>query len=148
MPYEMKILFRFILSHVKLVKTREKYRFYRVFLPILLRKRRQRRGVTCYVIDELGRLSLSKSCPALCHKLIYEIAIFHSINGETCDKIYLSGGRQKSYLAAARRDWLFGGRQKSYLDTTRRVILRPPEEKNYLAAASRVIWRSPEELRG
>ena len=82
----MKIHFRFFLSHVKLVKTHEKYRFYRVSLPILLRKRRQRRGVTCDVIDELARLSLSKICPALCHKLIYEIAIFHSINGETCDK--------------------------------------------------------------
>ena len=42
------------------------------------------------VIDKLRRLSLSKSCPALCHKLIYEIAIFHSINGETCDKPLLS----------------------------------------------------------
>ena len=83
----MKIHFRFFLSHVKLVKTHEKYRFYRVFLPILLRKMRQRRGVTYDVINELQRLSLSKSCPALCHKLIYEIAIFHSITEETCDKV-------------------------------------------------------------
>ena len=59
---------------------------YNVFLPISLRKTRQRRGVTYDVIDKLRRLSLSKSCPALCHKLIYEIAIFHSINRETCDK--------------------------------------------------------------
>ena len=57
----------------------------RVFLSILLRKTRQRRCVTYDVIDELRRLSLSKSCQALCHKLIYEIAIFHSINRETCD---------------------------------------------------------------
>ena len=60
--------------------------FYRVLLPFLLRKTRQRRGVTYDVIDELRRLSLSKCLPALCHKLIYEIAIFHSINWETCDK--------------------------------------------------------------
>ena len=45
-------------------------------------------GVTYDVIDELRRLSLSKCVPALCHKLIYEIAIFHSINQETCDKCY------------------------------------------------------------
>ena len=57
-----------------------------VFLPILQRKTRQRRDVTNDVIDELRRLGLSKCFPALCHKLIYEIAIFHSINGETCAK--------------------------------------------------------------
>ena len=67
-------------------KNVRKLQIYRVFLPILLRKTRQRRAVTYDVIDELRRLSLSKSYPALCHKLIYEIAIFHSINGETCDK--------------------------------------------------------------
>ena len=66
--------------------TRKKHN-YRVFLPILLRKTRQRRCVTYDVIDELRRISLSKSYSALCHKLIYEIAIFHSINGETCDNI-------------------------------------------------------------
>ena len=38
--------------------------------------------------------------------------------------IYLSGGRQKSYLAAARR-----------------VIWRPLEEINYVAAARRVKYR-------
>ena len=48
-------------------------------LPILLRKTRQRRDVSYDVIDELRRFSLSKCFPALCHKLIYEIAIFHSI---------------------------------------------------------------------
>ena len=58
----------------------------RVFCPILLRKTRQRRDVTYDVIDKLRRLGLSKCFPVLCHKLIYEIAIFHSINGETCDK--------------------------------------------------------------
>ena len=42
-----------------------------------------RRGVTCDVIDELRRFGLSKSCSALCHKLIYEITIFYSINGGT-----------------------------------------------------------------
>ena len=81
----MKIHFRFFLSHVKLAKTQEK-QFYRVFMTILLRKLRQRRGVTYDVIDELRRLSLSKCFPVLCHTLIYEIAIFHSINRETCDK--------------------------------------------------------------
>ena len=58
----------------------------RVFCPNLLRKTRQRRDVTYDVIDKLRRLGLSKCFPALCHKLIYEIAIFHSINGEICDK--------------------------------------------------------------
>ena len=72
-------------------KNVRKLQIYRVFLPILLRKTRQRRGVVYDVIDELRRLGLSKSCSALCHKLIYDIAIFHSINGESCDKIiYLS----------------------------------------------------------
>ena len=83
----MKIHFRFFLSHVKLAKNARKILFFfRVLLPILLRKTRQRRGVTYDVIDELRRLSLSKCFPVLCHKLIYEIAIFHSINRETCDK--------------------------------------------------------------
>ena len=59
----------------------------RVSLPILLQKTRQRRDVTYDVIDELRRLGLSKCFLALCHKLIYEIAIFHSINRETCDKL-------------------------------------------------------------
>ena len=42
--------------------------------------------------------------------------------------------------------YLSGGRQKSYLTAARRVIWRPPEElfdgrqKSYLAAARRVIW--------
>ena len=36
----------------------------------------------------LSRHSLSKYFSVLCHKLIYEIAIFHSINQETCDKLY------------------------------------------------------------
>ena len=48
---------------------------------------RQRRDVTNDVIDELRLLGLSKCSPALCHKLIYEIAIFHSINGESCNKL-------------------------------------------------------------
>ena len=42
--------------------------------------------------------------------------------------IYLSGARQKSYLAAPRRDKLSGSRQKSYLAVARRVIWRPPVE--------------------
>ena len=57
-----------------------------VSLPISLRKTRHRRDVTYEVIDELWRLGLSKCFLALCHKLIYEISIFHSINRETCDK--------------------------------------------------------------
>ena len=65
---------------------RKKIRFYRVFLPILLPKTRQGRSVTYDVIDKLPCLGLSKYVLALCHKLIYEIAIFHSINRETCDK--------------------------------------------------------------
>ena len=59
----MKIYFRFFLSHIKLTKNARKTQFYRVLLPILLRKTRQR----------------------LCHKLIYhmilhlwsEISLFH-----------------------------------------------------------------------
>ena len=51
------------------------------------RKRRQRRGVTYDVIDELQRLSLSICFPPLCHKLIYhmilhlwsEISLFHKL---------------------------------------------------------------------
>ena len=69
-------------------KNIRKIQIYRVFLPILLRKRCQCRGVTYDVINKLRCLSLSKSCPVLCHKLIYEIAMFHSINRETCDKIF------------------------------------------------------------
>ena len=87
----MKILFRFFLSHVKLAKNARKTQFYRVLLPISLRKTRQRRGAAYDVIGELRRLSLSKCFPALCHKLIYEIAIFHSINRETCDKMLFVG---------------------------------------------------------
>ena len=55
-------------------------------LPILLWKTRQHQCVTYDVLDELRSLSLSKCFPALCHKLIYEIAIIHSINRETCEK--------------------------------------------------------------
>ena len=64
-----------------------KMQSYEVLLPILLRKTRQHRAVTYDVIEEPRRLSLSKCFPALCHKLIYAIAIFHSINWETCDKL-------------------------------------------------------------
>ena len=68
--------------------------------------------------------------------------------------IYLSGGRQKSYLAAARRVIWRPLEEINYLAAARRVIWRPPEElsggrqKSYLAAARRVIWRPPEELSG
>ena len=78
----MKIYFRFFLSHVKLAQTCENSSI----LPNFTAKTRQCRDVTYDVIDKLRRLGLSKCVPALCHKLIYEIAIFHSINGETCDK--------------------------------------------------------------
>ena len=57
-----------------------------VFLPILMRKTRQRRDITYDVKDELRRLGLSNCFTVQCHKLIDEIAIVHSINGETCDK--------------------------------------------------------------
>ena len=69
-------------------KNVRKIHIYRVFLPILLQKISQCRVVTYDVIDKLRPLSLSKSCSALCHKLIYEIAMFHSINREKCDKPY------------------------------------------------------------
>ena len=77
----LQILFITCLTHKNVRKTGG------FFLPILLRKTRLRREVTYDVIDELRRLSLSKCFPVLCHKLIYEIAIFHSINGETCDNL-------------------------------------------------------------
>ena len=64
----------------------KKILFHRVLLPIVLRKKHQRRGVTSDAIDEPRSLSLSKYFPALCYKFIYEIAIFHFINRETCDK--------------------------------------------------------------
>ena len=38
------------------------------------------------VIDELLHLSLSKCFQVQYHELIYEIATFHYINGETCDQ--------------------------------------------------------------
>ena len=57
------------------------------FITDLLRKTRQRLSITYDVIDELRRFSLSKYALALYHKLIYEIAIFHYINEETCDNI-------------------------------------------------------------
>ena len=37
--------------------------------------------------NKVRRLGLSKCYPVLCHNLIYEIAIFHSINEKTCDKM-------------------------------------------------------------
>ena len=77
--------FRFFLSHVNLAKTQEKHSFIEFYYPWLW-KTRQRRGITYEVIDELRRLSQSKCFRVLCHKLIYEIAIFHSMNRETCDK--------------------------------------------------------------
>ena len=70
-------------------KNVRKLQIYRFLLPILLRKTRQSRRVIYDVIDKLRRLGLSKSCSVLCHKLIYDIAIFHSINGESCDKIFV-----------------------------------------------------------
>ena len=83
----MKIYFRFFLSHVKLTKTQEKHSFIEFYYQFLLRKTRQRRGVTYDVIDELRRLSLSTCFPSLCHKLIYymilhlwsEISLFHKL---------------------------------------------------------------------
>ena len=84
----MKIHFRFFLSHVKLAKKCKKRHFHGVLLLILLRKMCKRRGVTYDIIGELQHLGLSKCFPALCHKLIYEIALFHSINREICDKQY------------------------------------------------------------
>ena len=43
-------------------------------------------GKRANAITELRRSSFSKYSPVLCHKLIYEIGICHSINVETCDK--------------------------------------------------------------
>ena len=65
---------------------RKKSSFIEFYYRFYCRKTHQCRDVTYYVIDKLRRLSLSKYFTALCHKLIYEIAIFHSINREICDK--------------------------------------------------------------
>ena len=82
----MNIHVRFFLSHVELAKRKKS-----TFLPGFITNftATLRWGVTYDIIDKLRRLSLSKCFPALCHKLIYEIAIFHSINRETCDKTCL-----------------------------------------------------------
>ena len=45
--------------------------------------------------------------------------------------IYFSGSRQKSYLAAARRDKLSGGRQKSYVAAARRDKVSGGRQKSY-----------------
>ena len=65
---------------------RKKYTVLSSFITDFTAEKAPTSGVTYDVIDELRRLSLSKCFPALCHKLIYEIAIFHSINRETCAK--------------------------------------------------------------
>ena len=82
----MKIHFRFFLSHVKLAKTQEKHSFIEFYYRFHCGKRANNGALPMTSIDELRRLSLSKCFPVLSHKLIYEIAIFHSINRETCDK--------------------------------------------------------------
>ena len=81
--YEMKIHFRFFVITWLSRKNVRKIQIYRIFLSILLQLTCQRRVITYDIIDELQHLSLSKRCQALCHKLVYEIVIFHSINGET-----------------------------------------------------------------
>ena len=53
-------------------------------------KLRQCCTVTYDVIEELGCLSISKYFSVLYHELIYDIAIFYSLKGETCDKICFS----------------------------------------------------------
>ena len=58
-----------------------------IFIVNSMRKTRQRRGFTHDVIDELWRLRLSKWFHVLCHRLIYELAIFHSTNRDTYDKV-------------------------------------------------------------
>ena len=67
-------------------KNARKTQFYRVLCLILLRKTRQRRG---RYLRRHRRTATSKPIKLLLcamSKLIYEIAIFHSINRETCDK--------------------------------------------------------------
>ena len=76
----MKIQFRFFLSHVKIANMKN-MKLYQVLLPILLRKRHQGWSVTLDFIEELQRLSLLKYFSMLCQKLIYDIAIIHSIKG-------------------------------------------------------------------
>ena len=81
----MKIHFRFFF-HMLNSQKRMKNTVLSSFLTPLLRKMRESWSVTYDVIGEMRRLSLSKFFPALCHKLIYKLAVFHSINRETCEK--------------------------------------------------------------
>ena len=70
--------------HMLKPQTNRKLRFYRIFLPLLLRE-------TCIgdVKHILGHLNFSNYVSGLCHNLIYEIEIFHFINRKTC-LIFLS----------------------------------------------------------
>ena len=94
-------------------KNGRKMQIYWVFLPILLRKTRQRRDVTYGVIDELRRFSLSKSCPALCHKLIYhiflrlwsEISLFHKLIYDIAPGSFLIGWDVAVRLWRLRQRW-------------------------------------------
>ena len=65
-------------NHMLKHQTNRKLRFYRIFLPILLPETR-----IGDVIHRLGHLNFSKYVLTLCHNLIYEIEIFHSINRKT-----------------------------------------------------------------
>ena len=66
--------------HMLKPQTNRKLRFYRIFLPILLRETR-----IGDVIHRLGHLNFSKYVSTLCHNSIYEIEIFH-FTSLTCDK--------------------------------------------------------------
>ena len=77
--YHMKRKFISDSSHHMLKpQTNRKLRYYRIFLPILLRDTR-----IGDVIHGLGHLNFSKYDSALCHDLIYKIEIFHFINRKT-----------------------------------------------------------------
>ena len=60
--------------------------------------------------------------------------------------LYISGGRQKSYLAAASRVIWRPSDEINYLAVARSFIWRPQD--NSSGGRQIIIWRPPEELRG
>ena len=81
-PYEKKIRFRFFLSHVKFEKRKGN-----TYLSSLIYDFTAKNAlISVRYLYELKLVSLLKCFPVLYNKLIFELAIFHSKNGETCDK--------------------------------------------------------------
>ena len=119
----------FITCEIRKEKRKKMIQIYQVLLQILPLKARQSRHFIYDVITEYRRLSLLKSCPSPCHKLIHEIAIFHSINGKhvikwiTFNDLYIEEIVLRIIkLFCLRLVWLNGN---FYFDrvTTRQILL-------------------------